>query len=106
MKFKPLMMRTLRVFLFLFLFVMISKIQAQSVKGMLYSNGNPVSVSMDKHLIEKVSPLKKDGSIPKTYIAPGLIDIQINGYVGVDFSGPDLTVEGVKKRRRLYGRLG
>ncbi|HDZ13947.1 MAG TPA: N-acetylglucosamine-6-phosphate deacetylase [Pricia sp.] len=106
MKFKPPMMKTLRVFLFLFLFLMISKSHAQSVKGMLYSNGNPVSVSMDKHRIEKIYPLKKDGSIPKTYIAPGLIDIQINGYVGVDFSGPDLTVEGVKKATKALWMAG
>ena len=31
------------------------------------------------------------------YVAPGLIDNQINGYGGVDFSGDDLTSERVKQ---------
>ena len=29
------------------------------------------------------------------FIAPGLIDNQINGYAGVDFSGNDLTADDV-----------
>src|SRR5699024_6065207 len=31
------------------------------------------------------------------FIAPGLIDNQVNGYVGIDFTEPDLTVQKVKK---------
>jgi N-acetylglucosamine-6-phosphate deacetylase len=30
-------------------------------------------------------------------VAPGLIDNQVNGYAGIDFSGDELTVEGVVK---------
>ncbi len=79
---------------------------AQKIEGLLYSDGNPVSLSLDKGKITKVSSLKKDAETPKTYIAPGLIDIQINGYVGVDFSGPDLTVEGVKKATKALWKAG
>lgn len=79
---------------------------AQKIEGLLYSDGNPVSLSLDKGQITEVSSLKKDAKIPKTYIAPGLIDIQINGYVGVDFSGPDLTVEGVKKATKALWKAG
>ncbi|WP_373516876.1 N-acetylglucosamine-6-phosphate deacetylase [Pricia sp.] len=79
---------------------------AQKIEGLLYSDGNPVSLSLDKGKITEVSPLKKDAKIPKTYIAPGLIDIQINGYVGVDFSGPDLTVAGVKKATKALWKAG
>lgn len=79
---------------------------AQKIEGLLYSDGNPVSLSWDKGKITEVSPLKKDAGISDTYIAPGLIDIQINGYVGVDFSGPDLTVEGVKKATKALWKAG
>ncbi len=79
---------------------------AQKIEGLLYSDGNPVSLSLDKGKITEVSPLTKDAEIPKAYIAPGLIDIQINGYVGVDFSGPDLNVEGVKKATKALWKAG
>ncbi len=79
---------------------------AQQIEGLLYSDGNPVSLSLDKGKITKVFPLKKDVKISKTYIAPGLIDIQINGYVGIDFSGPDLTVAGVKKATKALWKAG
>lgn len=82
------------------------KSNAQTIEGLRYSDGNPVSLSLDKGLITAVSPLKKGADAPKLYIAPGLIDIQINGYVGVDFSGPDLTVEGVKKATKALWKAG
>ncbi len=100
-------MKSSSTYLSLVLIFTISMISnAQKIQGLLYSDGNPVSLSLDKEKITKVSALKKDGKIPKTYIAPGLIDIQINGYVGVDFSGPDLTVEGVKKATKSLWKAG
>lgn len=97
--------RTIHISLVLILTISMKSI-AQKIEGLLYSDGNPVSLSLDKGQITEVSFLKKDAEILKTYIAPGLIDIQINGYVGVDFSGPDLTVEGVKKATKALWKAG
>lgn len=97
--------RTIHISLVLILTISMKSI-AQKIEGLLYSDGNPVSLSLDKGQITEVSSLKKDAEIPKTYIAPGLIDIQINGYVGVDFSGPDLAVEGVKKATKALWKAG
>lgn len=97
--------RTIYIFLVLILIIPAKSI-AQKIEGLLYSDGNPVSLSWDKGQITEVSSLKKDAEFPKTYIAPGLIDIQINGYVGVDFSGPHLTVEGVKKATKALWKAG
>ncbi len=79
---------------------------AQKIEGLLYSDANPVLLTLDKGKIANVFPLEKDAELPKSYIAPGLIDIQINGYVGVDFSGPDLTVAGVKKATKALWKAG
>ncbi len=100
-------MKSPSIYISLVLIFTVSMISnAQKIEGLLYSDGNPVSLSLDKGKITKVSPLKPDAEIATTYIAPGLIDIQINGYVGVDFSGPDLTVEGIKKATKALWKAG
>ncbi len=40
------------------------------------------------------------------YIAPGLIDIQINGYMGVDFSDQDLTLEDLHAATKALWKEG
>lgn len=40
------------------------------------------------------------------YFAPGLVDLQVNGYMGIDFNSPDLTVEQVHQVTRLLQSVG
>ena len=74
------------------------------VKGILYSDGRAVSIAMENGKIADIKRLNSDVDNTKIYLAPGLIDIQINGYMGVDFSGPDLTIEGVRKATKALGK--
>ena len=76
-----------------------------TVDGILYSDGKAVSLVIEKG---KIVDVRRQDPNNKTniYIAPGLIDIQINGYVGVDFSGPELSVEGIRKATKALWKAG
>ena len=67
-----------------------------SIEGIHYETGNPVRIEIIDGRIEniiKISGLKDENST--IFIAPGLIDNQINGYANVDFSGNKLSAEDV-----------
>lgn len=77
-----------------------------TIDALLYSNGKPVSVKISGNKISKVTALKSNAKVPQMYVAPGLIDIQINGYMGVDFADQDLTLEGIRKATRALWKEG
>ena len=78
------------------------------IEGINFLDYSPVAVEFENGIITNVVRLNKlsDNNKP-LYIAPGLIDIQINGYLSISFSlegadkmsasGGELTVADVKK---------
>lgn len=78
----------------------------QTVRALLYADGHPVSIEIENDKITRIKRVHPDADIPELFVAPGLIDVQINGFVGVDFSGPDLTVEGVVKVTKALWKAG
>ncbi|HMB63010.1 MAG TPA: hypothetical protein VKN36_08060, partial [Eudoraea sp.] len=78
----------------------------QTVQALLYADGNPVSIEIENDKITGIKRIHPDADVSELFVAPGLIDVQINGFVGVDFSGPDLTVEGVVKVTRALWKAG
>ena len=68
----------------------------KTINALLYSDKSPVSIEIDNGLIisiKKINSLKDYSQ----YVAPGFIDIQINGYMSHDFSAPDLSIEKVQQ---------
>lgn len=79
------------------------------VEGLLYLTQKPVSIELKDGKIVRVKQLKKlsDESHP-LYIAPGLIDNQVNGFAGISFcfAGGELTKEGILKATQELWKKG
>jgi len=78
------------------------------VEGLFYLDGTPVAIEITGTKITRVTRMDHSnaGSVPEVYIAPGLIDNQVNGYVTIGFSSPGLTEEGVVKATQALWRVG
>ncbi len=77
-----------------------------TISGVLYSDESFISITTENGRIIELKISDPPENATKVYVAPGLVDVQINGYMGVDFSGPDLTVEGVRKATKALWRAG
>jgi len=77
------------------------------IGGMHYATGKPVKIEIKDGLIVSVTETdtpEKDST--GLFIAPGLIDNQINGYAGIDFSGNNLSAAGVIEAAKAISRDG
>lgn len=63
------------------------------IKAIHYETGKPVILEIRNGIISTISEIRDSEKIQDLYISPGLIDNQINGYNGVDFSDAVLTTE-------------
>lgn len=99
------MLTTLLLTLFFLSTTYISS-EKNTIQGILYSDEGFVSITMENGKISELEKSTNPNNSADVYIAPGLIDAQINGYMGVDFSGPDLTIEGVRKATKALWKAG
>ncbi len=67
------------------------------------ATGSFISVDFDD-VINGVSPGASDSD--DLWIAPGLIDIQVNGFAGVDFNRPDTTQDDIRRALALIVSTG
>jgi N-acetylglucosamine-6-phosphate deacetylase len=64
----------------------------QTVVGRDPATGNGLAITMDGGLIASIAPTDYDGPL---YVSAGLIDLQVNGYAGLDLNDHALTPEHV-----------
>ncbi|HEV2528621.1 MAG TPA: amidohydrolase family protein [Thermomicrobiales bacterium] len=66
-----------------------------SMIGRRVDGGHPVEVRLDGARIASVSPVDVlDGDADALpWLAPGLVDLQVNGFAGIDFNGDALSVD-------------
>lgn len=80
-----------------------------SIEGLFYLDGKPVSVQIRDGRILSVDQVEKlSDDSHRIFIAPGLIDNQVNGFAGVSFSfgGGELHTEDIVKATRELWKFG
>ena len=70
--------------------------KASIIEATHYETGKPVIIEIRNGLLNTISETLGSEKTRDLYIAPGLIDNQINGYRGVDFSGTGLTTDRMR----------
>jgi N-acetylglucosamine-6-phosphate deacetylase len=60
-----------------------------------YDTLRPVAVEIVGERISRVSPIEQQPGLP--LVAPGLVDLQINGFGGIEFNDLELTIEKVRQ---------
>lgn len=77
------------------------------VEALHYQTNENVRVEFSDGYISRIIPLgNAAGKNPSLIVAPGLIDNQVNGYIGVDFSEDGLTSELMEKVVEAIRREG
>lgn len=67
----------------------------KKIEGLLYSDNRKVTIEIEDGIITKIEGISRfeDKKNEDRYIAPAFFDNQINGYIGIEFSKQDLSVE-------------
>lgn len=53
---------------------------------------------------KSAASIEAEGDLP--FLSPGLIDLQVNGFAGIDVNGPDVTAERIVEITAALARLG
>jgi len=78
-----------------------------SIEGTHYATGNPVRIEIINGRIGNIAEIKElENNNSSLFIAPGLIDNQINGYANVDFSGNNFSAGDIVEATRAIWREG
>ncbi len=68
--------------------------------------GMPIRVDWDDNRITRIQPADESPEVEHRWIAPALVDLQINGFAGVDFQQDDLTADQLLTAVRALDRHG
>src|SRR4051812_16298665 len=69
-----------------------------------YDTLRSVAIEIEAGRIKQISATEERGELP--FVAPGLVDLQINGFGGIEFNDPQLTIEKVRQVAHLQDAFG
>lgn len=72
--------------------------------GLSPADGEPIEVAVEGGRIAAVTPA--EGVKPAQWIAPGLIDIQVNGFAGVDYNSPGTPLDEIARSIEVQRATG
>ena len=72
--------------------------------GLSPEDGKPIEVAVETGRIVSVRPA--EGVKPAQWIAPGLIDIQVNGFAGVDYNSPETPLDEIARSIEVQRATG
>ena len=78
----------------------------KEIKAIHYETGKPVRIEIKDGLIVSITETQLSPERRNQYVAPGLIDNQVNGYSGIDFSDAGLTPGKMKTAVRSIRKDG
>lgn len=76
------------------------------LSGIHYKTNIPVDVTVVSGIITDIRSRAHSSDEGLPFIGPGLVDIQVNGFAGVDFNDAALTVDGVIALTQALLQLG
>lgn len=65
------------------------------IVGRRYDTGEPVSITLAAGCISRIDSAEAPHPQPLPWVAPGFVDLQVNGYGGRDFTSSQLTIDEV-----------
>lgn len=80
----------------------------RTIEGIFYLDQSPVSIEIKDGKIDRIIRKKElsDPSLAETYVAPGFVDHQVNGYISYSFVGENLTIEQIREITRTFWQKG
>lgn len=80
------------------------------IEGRHYASGEKIRISIANGMIKKIGKIESSaqdkGSSELPVLAPALVDLQVNGYKGIDFNAADLSLAMVREASRELYKLG
>lgn len=82
--------------------------QSTKIEAIHFADGNPIQIEIARGLITRIIRKSSldDPSKATVFVAPGLIDSQVNGYLSVNFASPGLTLEGIRTATQGLWKAG
>lgn len=75
------------------------------VRGLDPATGDLLEITAEQEITGLVRhPAPAGEELP--FLAPGLIDLQVNGFAGIDVNGPGVSAEGILEITEILARIG